>query len=398
LVYSEEQAPVTTKTLSELYASLLKPQTPLSPIGTFSPSQGRTALSALLAKPSTPLQPANTLSALRMFSPPQPTNVLSALAMSSAPVRLGDLLSGLGSPNYLPLQWIAVTRRFTQFHQALLLTPAQRTDGMTKRAGVVSCLNSAYYDSNSQTDNSFFVGSWGKDTAIRPPRDVDIYFLLPPAVYNRFQGYIWNPQSALLQEVKDRLIAIYPATDMSGDGQVVVVNFGSYCVEVVPAFMLTTQGRYWICNTHDGGSYKETAPWAEVNQLDAADTTNGRNLRPLIRMLKAWQARCSVPIKSFHLELLATEFIGQSPWRLKDFFYFDWITRDFFEFLCRRVNGYIIVPGTYEVIALGDAWQSRALSAHQRAVKACDYERDNLVEAAGDEWQKIFGLDVPRTV
>ena len=100
----------------------------------------------------------------------------------------------------------------------------------------------------------------GKDTAVRPPRNVDVYFLLPAAVYNRFQGYIWNRQSALLQEVKDRLIATYPATDMSGDGQVVVVNFGSYCVEVVPAFMLTMQGRYWICNTHDGGSYKETAP------------------------------------------------------------------------------------------------------------------------------------------
>jgi hypothetical protein len=387
-----------TKTLSEFYASLPKPQTPLSPTGPFSPLQGRTALSALLAGPASPLRPTNTLSALGIFSPPNPANLLSALAMSSAPVPLGDALAGLGSVRYRPPQWIAVRQRFTQFHQNLLLTPAQRTDGMTKRAGVVSCLNNAYYNSNSQTDNSFFVGSWGKDTAIRPPRDVDLYFLLPPAVYNRFQGYIWNRQSALLQEVKDRLIATYPATDMSGDGQVVVVNFGSYCVEVVPAFMLTTQGRYWICNTHDGGSYKEIAPWDEVNQLDATDTANCRNLRPLIRMLKAWQAWCSAPIKSFHLELLAMEFIGQSPWRLKDFFYFDWITRDFFEFLYRRANGYIIVPGTYEVIALGDAWQSRALSAHQRAVKACDHERDNLVEAAGDEWQKIFGLDVPRTV
>jgi len=58
-----------------------------------------------------------------------------------------------------------VRQPFTQFQENLLLTPAQRTDGMTKRAGVVSCLNSAYYNSNSQTDNSFFVGSWAR---IRP--------------------------------------------------------------------------------------------------------------------------------------------------------------------------------------------------------------------------------------
>jgi Second Messenger Oligonucleotide or Dinucleotide Synthetase domain len=389
---------VTTKTLSELYASLLAPQSPLSSLGLFGSPPGLAGALSALARPSTPLRPAKTLAALGILSPPDPANIFSALPLSFARIPLGDALAGLGAASYRPPQWIAVRRRFTQFHQNLLLTPAQRTDGITKRAGVVSCLHSAYYGSNSQTDNSFVVGSWGKETAIRPPRDVDVYFLLPPAVYNRLQGYIWNRQSALLQEIRDRLIATYPATDMSGDGQIVVVNFGSYCVEVVPAFMLTTPGRYWICNTHDGGSYKETAPWAEVNQLDAADTTNGRNLRPLIRMLKAWQARCSVPIKSFYLELLATEFIGQSPWRLKDFFYFDWITRDFFEFLHRRANGHILVPGTYEVIALGDAWQSRALSAHQRAVKACGYERDNLVDAAGDEWQKIFGLDVPRTV
>ena len=262
----------------------------------------------------------------------------------------------------------------------------------------MSCLNRAYYGTNSDTDNSFFVGSWAKDTAVRPPRDVDVYFLLPVAAYNRFQGHIWNRQSALLQEVKDALALTYPNTGMSGDGQVVIVNFGSYNVEVVPAFALTTQGRYWICDTHDGGSYEQSSPWEEVAQLETSDNANARNLRPVIRMLKAWQAWCSVPIKSFHLELLASEFIVQSPWRLHDWFFFDWIMRDFFAFLYYRANGRVFVPGTFEAIPLGNAWQSRALSAYQRAVRACDFERDNRVADAGDEWQKIFGTDIPRTM
>lgn len=167
--------------------------------------------------------------------------------------------------NYTPPGWIAVRQRFAQFHLNLALTPLQVADGHTKRAGVVSCLNRAYYGTNSNIDNSFFVGSWAKDTAIRPPRDVDVYFLLPVAVYHRFQAYVWARQSALLQEVKGRLAVTYHETDLSGDGQVVVVNFGSYSVEVVPAFALTTHGHYWICDTHNGGSYEETAPWDEVN-------------------------------------------------------------------------------------------------------------------------------------
>ena len=278
------------------------------------------------------------------------------------------------------------------------MTAQQIADGHTKRGNVVSCLNRACYGSNSSTDNSFFVGSWAKQTAVRPPRDVDLYFLLPVAVYNRFQSYTWARQSALLQEVKSKLMPTFPNTDMSGDGQVVIVNFGSYYVEVVPAFQLTTPGHYWICNTNDGGSYKETAPSDEVNQLETADSTNAQNLRPLIRMLKAWQACCSVPIKSFHLELIASDFIAQSPWRLNDWFYFDWIMRDFFAYLHGRANTNIFVPGTYECIALGDAWQSRARSANERAVKACDFESNNYIAEAGDEWQKIFGTDIPRVL
>jgi hypothetical protein len=174
-------------------------------------------------------------------------------------------------------------------------------------------------------------------------------------------------------------------------------RFDTYSVEVVPAFLLTN-GRYWICNTNDGGSYKETDPWAEVGYINTVNQANNGNLRPLIRMLKAWQAYCSVPIKSFQLELLAADFISKSPWRLYDFFWFDWITRDFFLYLYHRANTFISVPGTLETIHLGNDWQSRAESAYWRPVKACDHEQYNRVDAAGEEWQKIFGSQIPRTI
>jgi hypothetical protein len=308
------------------------------------------------------------------------------------PVTLSSLLYS-ASPRW----WIAVRQRFEQFHRNLALTETQFSDGFTKRNRVVACLNRHYYGSTSGTDNSLLIGSWGKNTAIRPPRDVDLYFLLPPSVHQRFQSHLWNRQSALLQEVKSILAATYPGTDMRGDGQVVVVRFETYSVEVVPAFLLTT-GRYWICDTHDSGSYKETDPTAEAGFIEAVDQANNRNLRPLIRMLKAWQAGCAVPIKSFTLELLAADFLGKSPWRLHDFFWFDWIVRDFFAYLYHRANSLVVVPGTFEVIYLGNAWQSRAETAYYRAEKACQHEQYNRVDAAGEEWQKLFGPQIPRGV
>ncbi len=330
-------------------------------------------MNSLLSPSSSQPGPYNTLAGLGLYPPPSP------------------------APYVSPYKWIAVQPRFEQFNTDLGLTALQQRDGLKKRAGVVSCLNREYFGVSSDTDNSFLIGSWGKSTAKRPPRDVDLYFLLPAAVYHRFQTNRWNRQSALLQEVKDTLGKTYPSTEMRGDGQVVVVGFESFNVEVVPAFLLTT-GRYWICNTHDGGSYKETDPWAELCHIDAIDNACNHNLRPLIRMIKAWQSWCSVPIKSFMLELVAAEFLSQSPWREKSFFWFDWITRDFFAYLWNRANSFLLVAGTQERVWLGNDWQSRAESAWRRSVKACEYEERNQVPAAGEEWQKIFGPQIPRTI
>jgi hypothetical protein len=325
------------------------------------------------------------------------SNSLSSLLGGLTPI---GSLAGYGltpAHQIYPHQWIGVRPRFTQFNNELALTSLQRTDGLTKSGGVVGCLNRHYYGSDSRTDHSFFIGSWGKSTAGRPPRDVDLYFVLPVEVYYRFERHIWNKQSALLQEVKGVLADTYPDTDMNGNGQIVLVNFGSYNVEIVPAFLLTN-GSYWICDTSNGGRYKETNPQAEASYIETVDQATNRNLRPLIRMMKAWQDYCSVPIKSFLLELVAAEFLAQSSWRIYDYFWFDWISRDFFAYLYWKANKWITVPGTGESIFLGDDWQSRAESAYGRAVKACDYERDNYVVPAGEEWQKIFGQQVPRVV
>ena len=201
-----------------------------------------------------------------------------------------------------------------------------------------------------------------------------------------------------MQEVKGILQQTYPTTtNIRGDGPVVVVGFGSYCVEVVPTFELNNY-RYLVCDTKMGGLYKEAAPWDEIAFIDDADKRNAYNLRPLIRMLKAWQANCLVPIKSFHLELLAIEYLEQSLWRFNGMFWYDWLVRDFFVFMYSRANTIISIPGTGELIWLGDDWKSKAESAYYRAFKACNYEDQSLMYIAGDEWQKIFGTNIPRSV
>lgn len=319
---------------------------------------------------------------------PSQTFPLGQLAsLSAAPTSVGDR------------QWIYVTNRFRTFVDNLALTSIQVADGETKFGGVVSCLNSAYYGHNSASQNAFYIGSWAKQTRIRPPRDVDLYFVLPVAVYQRFEPYQGNRQSALLQEVKTRLLARYPKSDIKGDGPVVLVGFESYSVEVVPAFLYSADERsYYVCDTKGGGRYMTTKPLHEVDAISAADSRNAGNVRGLVQMLKAWQTWCSVPIKSFYLELLAIEFMDQCDWRLHGYFFYDWISRDFFKWMVTKANTFVWAPGTNEPLWLGGAWKSRAETAYGRAVKACEYERENLEGLAGDEWQKIYGPQIPKWV
>lgn len=274
------------------------------------------------------------------------------------------------------------------------LTDDQVKAGNSRREAVVGALNAHYWGSSSNTLHSKFVGSWGKFTRVRPPRDVDVLFLLPRSTYDRFQGRTGNRQSQLLQEVKGVLAKSFSTTSVKGDGPVVKVPFSSYDVELVPAFELEGGG-YWVCMTDGGGWYKKADYDAEAELIKQSHNGSNEKTRELIRMMKRWQSYCAVPMKSFWIELLAVDFLRTWEHRDKSREYYDYMVRDFLRFLEGKANGNVYAPGTYETMFLGNAWLSRATTARQRAEKACNNESSDPA-TAGDEWQKIFGTDIPK--
>ena len=120
-------------------------------------------------------------------------------------------------------------------------------------------LNKHYYDMDDDNEHMYKVGSIGRGTAIKNTSDLDILFDLPKETYTKYDNYESNGQSALLQEVKNILLERYPNTKMKGDGQVVVISFSKYKVELVPAFK-QTDNRFKYSNSNNGGSWKYTDP------------------------------------------------------------------------------------------------------------------------------------------
>lgn len=170
---------------------------------------------------------------------------------------------------------MTIASAFTTFCEAILLSSF---DQMKTTVGeIAKKLNAKYYGFTSDsTTHMYIVGSVGRNTAVKNASDLDIIFDLPSSVYTRFDNYEGNGQSALLQEIKNVLLERYPNTKMRGDGQVVVIEFSAYTVELVPGFK-QADDRFKYPDTHSGGSWKYTDPLSEQDECAACDTRSNKN-------------------------------------------------------------------------------------------------------------------------
>lgn len=287
-----------------------------------------------------------------------------------------------------------VGAQFNRFLSNIELTATQRTAASTRHYSIRDKLQSEFPGSKT-----LVVGSYNKNTAIRPPSDLDILLVLPEVIYDKYNSFDFifkNGQSIFLQEIKRRVQKYYPLTNIRADGQVISVEFsGSFSVEIVPCFEVGIfSKKYRIADTNNGGNWKDVDPIGESDNLSSSNkSTNGNTIR-LIKMLKCWKLNCNVLLKSFHIELLASNFLLSYEHRLKTSTHYDWMVRDFFKWLSESYSSwgnYISHPTTYESFNLGDDWKSKVDSAYQRAFKAIEYTKRNDLYSAKSEWQKIFG-------
>ena len=89
---------------------------------------------------------------------------------------------------------------------------------------VTQAINKEFWDGSTDLSHSFYVGSYGRHTAISTS-DIDILIKLPQDEYNHYDVLKGNGQSRLLQVVKNAVISSYPKSNIHADGQVVDIKF-----------------------------------------------------------------------------------------------------------------------------------------------------------------------------
>lgn len=258
-------------------------------------------------------------------------------------------------------------------------------------------LNKDFWDTESEEAHSLYVGAYGRDTAAKGVSDLDVAFQLPYEVWERYNAYQTNGQSALLQAVRASLLKTYTYSEIGGDGQVVVLCFDdNVTFEILPVF--DNKGGTWTYpDSNGGGSWKTCNPKAEIEAVQNRNILVNGNLKALCRMMRVWRDQNSAPMSGALIDTLAYNFIETWAHRDNSFLYHDYMARDFLAFMSAQDSeqAHWRMPGSGSYVYRTGAFGYKAKIDHKYAVEACNL----LGEAQGPirraKWRTVFGSSFP---
>lgn len=269
----------------------------------------------------------------------------------------------------------------------------------TRYRNITKRLNTDFWDSSSDTSHSLYVGSYGRNTATQGLSDLDMIFQLPYSEYQKYNSYLGNGQSALLQAVKRSIEKTYATTSIRGDGQVILVPFNDgITFEVVPAF-LNVSDSYTFPDANGGGRWRITNPKPEISAMRLRNNITNNNLVQLCRMARAWKRKWDVPISGLLIDTLAYQFIENWAHRDKSYLYYDFMSRDFFKWMADQDTSkeYWKAPGSGQFVYGKGLFQYKAKRCYNISLEAIEHEMATPKRewSAKQKWREIYGSTFP---
>lgn len=292
---------------------------------------------------------------------------------------------------------MSVSENFNSFCSNLRVTSSTVSNVQYRYKRITKQLNADFRGLDSDTAYSLYVGSYGRGTAIHVS-DIDMVMELPYSIYSQYDKHSGNGQSALLQAVRDSVKKTYSTTHISGDGQVVKLNFDDgICYEIVPVFINKDGESFTYPDTNNGGSWKTTKPRPEIAAVKNGDAAWNNNLRRLCRMARAWKDEWNVPIGGLLIDTLAYNFLNQWEYKDKSYVYYDWMSRDFFKYLKDQDpdKSYWLSLGSNQYVYRKGAFEYKALRCYNISLEAIAYQDKDQYWSAKQKWREIYGTKYP---
>ena len=257
-------------------------------------------------------------------------------------------------------------------------------------------LNKSYYNlDKDNTSNMYIVGSIGRETAIKGVSDLDLIFDLPNETFKKFDAYTSNGQSALLQEVKGILVERYPKTKISGDGQVIVIEFTNYTVELVPGFK-QSDDNFKYPDTNNGGSWRITKPLSEIAESKMMSEETDKNFKYIANMVRAWRNKQGFKFGGLLIDTLTYNFLNKNE-EYKNISFDDYfeMSKELFKYLkdLNKDQKYWYALGSNQEVynSANGKFVKKAKKAYNK-IKYLDCDS----EEANSKLREIFGNEFPK--
>jgi hypothetical protein len=174
-------------------------------------------------------------------------------------------------------------------------------DGRPK--SVSSYLSKAFPgDSDMPLHSTTLMGSCAKGTAIHAVDDVDVLAVFgnAQAVYDKYRF----DSRKFLYRVKQALDG-YQVQVVGARGQAVRLFYqsGPYA-DITPVLPVSGGGYYLPAGD---GSWVRTDPDADIRWFNSEHARLGYHLKPLVKLIKAWNRAHSRHLRSFHLEVMVAK-------------------------------------------------------------------------------------------
>lgn len=236
-------------------------------------------------------------------------------------------------------------------------------------------------------------GSRGHGTHVAGHSAVDSFAVMP-------KSRLFEDSAKSLAELRDGLAKTLPESYVTDGRPVIAVPFGERLSQrhhVVPAFQAGEKNGHDIFGVPaPRGRWIEICPGGHSVWINEIDDSLNKNLRPFIRVIKAWSYYNGDVIWPYYLELCAADFLQKDATVV-----YAHDLAKFFSYMVKRgLAPFHDTAGCVEpVYGTSIAGKQRAMimlrSANQMAKRARDCEkRDNIVEAYY-WWRKIFNWRFP---
>ena len=214
---------------------------------------------------------------------------------------------------------MSVNSYLTKVAGGAIIRESEKESIQRSIATIQSRLN-AYF--SNELSRHFLFGSYTRGTIL--PRSMDSHSDIDYIVV--FNDSAYKPQ-AYLDKLRRFVNYYYSSSEISQSHPTIVLSLNHIKFELVPATRSFFGGVQIPAKSSDYNDWISTDPNDFNQTLTAANQTNHNMIKPVVRLVKYWNAKNNYPFESYELETMLAErsyvlvggFLGKG--QLKDYFF-----------------------------------------------------------------------------